>query len=149
MRIGVSPLNDYVVDASIVIQHLITDRYTPNVDALFEQLNQDVRLHAPEFCVVECTNILWKNVRRSTLPQDRALDLATDVANLQITFANINELLQSALEIGLRQGLAVYDSVYIALARALNCPLITDDEKQAKAASSEGVRVKPITDFVP
>jgi predicted nucleic acid-binding protein len=149
MRIGVSPLNDYVVDASIVIQHLITDRYTPNVDALFEQLNQDVRLHAPEFCVVECTNILWKNVRRSTLPQDRALDLATDVANLQITFANINELLQSALEIGLRQGLAVYDSVYIALARALNCPLITDDEKQAKAASSEGVRVKPVTDFVP
>lgn len=149
MRIGVSPLNDYVVDASIVIQHLITDRYTPNVDALFEQLNQDVRLHAPEFCVVECTNILWKNVRRSTLPQDRALDLATDVANLQITFANINESLQSALEIGLRQGLAVYDSVYIALARALNCPLITDDEKQAKAASSEGVRVKPITDFVP
>jgi predicted nucleic acid-binding protein len=149
MRIGVSPLNDYVVDASIVIQHLITDRYTPNVDALFEQLNQDVRLHAPEFCVVECTNILWKNVRRSTLPQDRALDLATDVANLQITFANINELLQSALEIGLRQGLAVYDSVYIALARALNCPLITDDENQAKAASSEGVRVKPITDFVP
>lgn len=142
-------MNDYVVDASIVIQHLITDRYTPNVDALFEQLNQDVRLHAPEFCVVECTNILWKNVRRSTLPQDRALDLATDVANLQITFANINELLQSALEIGLRQGLAVYDSVYIALARALNCPLITDDEKQAKAASSEGVRVKPITDFVP
>jgi predicted nucleic acid-binding protein len=149
MRIGVSPLNDYVVDASIVIQHLITDRYTPNVDALFEQLNQDVRLHAPEFCVVECTNILWKNVRRSTLPQDRALDLATDVANLQITFANINESLQSALEIGLRQGLAVYDSVYIALARALNCPLITDDEKQAKAASSEGVRVKPVTDFVP
>lgn len=142
-------MNDYVVDASIVIQHLITDRYTPNVDALFEQLNQDVRLHAPEFCVVECTNILWKNVRRSTLPQDRALDLATDVANLQITFANINELLQSALEIGLRQGLAVYDSVYIALARALNCPLITDDENQAKAASSEGVRVKPITDFVP
>ncbi|MBC8100435.1 MAG: type II toxin-antitoxin system VapC family toxin, partial [Armatimonadetes bacterium] len=41
-----------------------------------------------------------------------------------------------------------YDSVYIALAKHLNCPLITLDQKQASAAAQEHVTLKPITEFV-
>ena len=52
-----------------------------------------------------------------------------------------------ALEIGLKHELAVYDSVYIALAEQLGHPLITDDSRQATAASAEGITLKAITDF--
>jgi predicted nucleic acid-binding protein len=57
------------------------------------------------------------------------------------------ELLPRALEIGLNNQLAVYDSVHIALAEKLGLPLITVDAKQATAATASGVVLKPITDF--
>jgi len=52
-----------------------------------------------------------------------------------------------ALEIGLKHQLAIYDSIYIALAEKLNYPLITVDQKQAKASQAEGVTLKNIADF--
>lgn len=42
---------------------------------------------------------------------------------------------------------AIYDSIYIALAEKLNYPLITVDQRQAKASQSEGVTLKDIADF--
>lgn len=52
-----------------------------------------------------------------------------------------------ALQIGLVHQLAIYDSIYIALAEQFNCPLITADVKQEAAAKAIGVTIKPITDF--
>jgi len=52
-----------------------------------------------------------------------------------------------ALEIGLKHQLAIYDSIYIALAEKLNYPLITVDQKQAKASQAEGITLKNIADF--
>ena len=48
---------------------------------------------------------------------------------------------------GLRYELAIYDSIYIAMAERLNCELITIDRRQANAARSMGVKLKPIGDF--
>ena len=56
-------------------------------------------------------------------------------------------LLSRALQIGLSYQLAVYDSLYIALALDLDCPLITVDARQLNAATACGVVIKPITDF--
>jgi len=47
----------------------------------------------------------------------------------------------------LKHQLAIYDSIYIALAEKLNYPLITVDQKQAKASQAEGVTLKNIADF--
>ncbi len=43
--------------------------------------------------------------------------------------------------------LAIYDSLYIALAQSLDLPLITVDERQSVAATASGIIVKPISDF--
>lgn len=47
---------NYVVDASIVIEYLITGTYTPNVQAFFNQVTANDHLVVPEFCLLECTN---------------------------------------------------------------------------------------------
>jgi predicted nucleic acid-binding protein len=138
----------YVVDASVVIQRLITDVHTPAVKVLFNNLvDSKDELWVPEFCLLECANVLWKQVRFGGLPDDQALRLIRDLVVLPLHVTSVSDLFSNALRIGLEHELAMYDSVYIALAAHLGYPLITVDAKQKQAASASGVTITPITDF--
>ena len=53
---------------------------------------------------------------------------------LPLQMQPVYNLLPQALQIGLAHQLAVYDSLYIALALSLNCPLVTVDDLQLQAA---------------
>jgi predicted nucleic acid-binding protein len=66
---------------------------------------------------------------------------------LPLQIVSVTSLLPRALQIGLIYQLAIYDSMYIALALDMNCPLITVDARQFNAATACGVVIKPITDF--
>ncbi|MCB9453294.1 MAG: type II toxin-antitoxin system VapC family toxin [Anaerolineaceae bacterium] len=140
-------MTDYVIDASIVVQRLIRDTYTQHVKVLFRQLLTGNRLIIPEFCLLECTNVIWKQVRFQGMPQDQADNLVHDLNALPLTIMPVTGLLARGLYIGLIHELAVYDSVYIALAERLRIPLITADERQEKAANAMGVTIKALTDF--
>ncbi len=138
----------YVVDASVVIQRLITDTHSAHVKLLFGGLaDSRDELWVPEFCLLECVNVLWKQVRFSGLPEEQALRLIHDLVVLPLQVTPVSELFSSALRIGLDHHLPIYDSVYIAMAAHLRYPLITVDAKQEQAARSSGVTIKPINDF--
>ena len=122
-------LAHYLVDTSIVIQHLLSDVHTVYAEALFEGLGDTVMIHVPEFCFIECTNVLWKRVRFHGLPQSVAEGLLNNLLALPITVVPTAGVLKRSLQIGLRHQLAVYDSMYIALAETLALPLITDDQR--------------------
>ena len=140
----------YVVDASVVIQRLITDTHSSHVKVLFSGLaNSKDELWIPEFCLLECANVLWKQVRFSGLPDDQAVQLIQDLVALPLHVAPVSALFSKALRIGLDHKLAMYDSVYIAMASHLGYALITVDTQQEKAAQDVGVVLKNITDFVP
>jgi predicted nucleic acid-binding protein len=138
---------NYVVDASIVIQRLIRQPYTPNAQVLFRQAPNPHQLIVPEFCLLECTNVLWKQVRFFGLPQFQAEQLVKGLRALPLQRAPVKRLLDSALNIGLKHQITVYDSVYIRLAIEFGYPLITVDESQARSASTEGVNLEPITNL--
>lgn len=141
-------MTSYVVDASVLIQHFVSEPHTANADALLTQVGETVELYVPEFCLLECTNVLWKHVRFQGVSQSEAEELVGDIAELNVAVVPpVRSLLRRALEIGLKHQLAVYDSVYIALAEQLTYPLITDDGNQADAALAEGLILKPLTDF--
>lgn len=44
----------YVVDASVLIQYLVTQVYTPETRVLIARMYQGDQLHIPEFCLLEC-----------------------------------------------------------------------------------------------
>ena len=138
---------EYIVDTAIVIQELIQEPHTQYVRRLFSGLVASDKLHVPEFCLVECTNVLWKRARFEGLSQSDAETLVADLSSLPLTLDPIDEVLTRALQIGLAHQLAIYDSIYIALAEKYAYPLITADAKQAAAAQTVGVTLKPITDF--
>jgi predicted nucleic acid-binding protein len=140
---------DYVIDASIVIEYLITGAYTANAQAFFNQVTAADRLVVPEFCLLECANVVWKQVRFSGMSRSDAQDLVRVLRILKLRRAPVKQLLDRALEIALDHTLDVYDSGYIALALHYGYPLITLDQRQSQAAAAEGAVLKPITDFVP
>lgn len=56
-------------------------------------------------------------------------------------------VLTTALAIGLKHNLPIYDSLYIALAVKHNLSFVTLDRKQGVVAAAEGVNMTPIADF--
>ena len=96
---------------------------------------------------MECANILWRHVRFQGMPADTAQKAVKDVADLPLTIHLAASYLPDALAIGLANELAIYDSIYIALASALGFSLITADAKQKRAAIAAEVIIKPVADF--
>lgn len=138
----------YIVDASVVIEYLVTGAYTPNAYALFNQATPNDRFIAPEFCLLECTNVLWKQVRFNGMPVTQAEALLRHLKKLPLMRIPAKAVLSNALKIGLTHQLAVYDSAYIALAKRSGYPLISIDQPQVQAAAAEGVALIPITNFL-
>ncbi len=138
---------DYVVDATIVMHYLIADTYTTNARAFFRGIPGADRLIVPEFCLMECTNVLWKQVRFHGLAQADAEQLLRDLSRLPLRRTPVKRVLRMALRIGLHHRLAIYDSAYVALALQLSAPLLTVDQPQTRAATAEGVTLIPITNF--
>jgi predicted nucleic acid-binding protein len=141
-------MTSYIVDASVIAQWLVTEPYTSNVIAILQQVQSPDYLAVPEFCRIECVNILWKRVRFFAMPQSVAERQLLNLVGLPLRVVSTDLLYPEALRIGIHYNLAIYDSVYIALAKHLNYPLVTVDQKQSTAALQENVTLKPITDFV-
>ena len=141
---------EYVIDASVAVQNFIIDAHSETVDRLFELAADGVlRLWAPEFCLAECTNVLWKAVRFQGMDAARALTLSRDLSDAPLHLVAAHKLLPRALELGIEHNSPIYDTVYIALAETQALPLITVDRRQARIATAHGVTLKPITDFSP
>jgi predicted nucleic acid-binding protein len=138
-----------VIDASVLIQAYVKEVNTDNVLEMLDRLQRpsDLTLHAPEFCAIECTNILWQHVRRHGMPVAVAQVAVKDILDLPLTIHLAASYLPDALAVGLELQLAIYDSIYIALAKSLGFPLVTVDLKQERAAIAAGIRVKSIFDF--
>lgn len=138
-------MTNYVVDASIVIEYLISGPNTFTVEAFFDRMTPADRLIVPEFCLLECTNVIWKQVRFNKMARADAEELLRDLRALRLRRAPMKRLLDRALDIALNHSLAVYDSGYIALALHYGYPLVTLDRPQTRAASAEGVFLTPLT----
>lgn len=140
-------MNHYIIDASVVIQRFIQQEYTSQVRILFNRLLEGDRFYIPEFGLLECTNVIWKQVRFYGLSKEQAQLLIQDLQSIPFHIISTRDLLSSALNIGLTHQLAIYDSLYIALALQLNYPLITLDNRQLDAAINCSVTAIPVTDF--
>lgn len=130
----------YIVDASVIIEYLITGPHTLQVQAFFEGITSTDRLIIPEFALLECTNVIWKHSRFNSMPVNDAEKLIIVLQTLKLKRVPVKRLLSQSLEIGLKNALAIYDSAYIALAVHYGYPLVTLDQPQLRAARAENVR---------
>ncbi|MFN8223771.1 MAG: type II toxin-antitoxin system VapC family toxin [Gaiellales bacterium] len=123
-----------VIDASAIVQALTAPSRAP---ALVARLIADSDIHAPHLIDVEVASALRRLEHRGELSNDRADDARRDLTDLPLTRYPHQGLLERAWE--LRHTVSPYDAVYLALAEALDAPLVTCD---ARLSRVDGVKAR-------
>lgn len=118
-----------VADASAVLEVLLR---MPAAAAVESRLfDPGETLHAPHLIDVEVAQVLRRYARKGEVDSQRCQAALTDLADFPITRYSHDWLLPRVWE--LRDNLTAYDAVYVALAEALDAPLLTGDRRLASA----------------
>jgi predicted nucleic acid-binding protein len=119
-------LSLYVVDANVAVKWFVPEHLSDEATRLLDDRHE---LACPDLLWPELGNVLWKKARAGQLTAQEAARIVQSLDEFPLTVFPSRLVLEGALEIALGTGRSVYDSVYVALAVALECPLVTADER--------------------
>lgn len=120
-----------VVDASIIVRLLLNREQD---EALRERFAQESIFHAPALIDAEVASAVRGLLRAGSFTQvnlARASEMLDDFTALPIIRYPMLPLLRESLH--LHENFTAYDALYLVLAQALGAPLLTADQKFAKA----------------
>jgi predicted nucleic acid-binding protein len=137
-----------VVDASVAIKWFVPEIHS---EAAVRALDAEIALYAPDLILPEFGNIVWKKVRRGEIELEEAGEIIGAFARLPFEIRPSSLLLSAAFELAVALDRTVYDSLYLALAVAEDCALITADAKfhAAIAASPLADNVMWVEEEIP
>jgi predicted nucleic acid-binding protein len=115
-----------VVDTSVAVKWFVPEVHT---EAATRLLATEFVLFAPDLIGPELANTLWKKVRRGELTQGEAEEILAAFENLPIEVTPSRVLLAAALQVAIALDRSVYDCLYLALAVAQDCALLTADRR--------------------
>ncbi len=118
-----------VVDSSAVVDLLLQNDKGRKVAARI--LDPDETLHVPHLIEIEVTQVLRRFMLKGELTNVRGREALSDLADLALVRYPHTDLLQRILD--MRTSLSAYDAAYVALAEALEAPLVTTDGKLSRA----------------
>jgi predicted nucleic acid-binding protein len=135
----------FVLDASVTAAWLLPDEASEHTRRLYGRIRRDeVEPQAPNLWQWECANILANGVRRGRIPTSSVEGL-WNVLEAVRHRVELHELApaqhKASLAVALDAGLSAHDAGYMWLARSLNLPLLTFDQRLAQAAPGCGVRL--------
>jgi predicted nucleic acid-binding protein len=121
-----------VVDAAAVVDALtgLSDAEELRERLSFEELN------APTVLDYEVVSSLRGLTLGKLLSTARAEDLLTDFEDLPVRRWPFADTLRRRV-FQLRDNISAYDAAYVALAEALDCPLVTRDARLARASGHD------------
>jgi predicted nucleic acid-binding protein len=120
-----------VVDASALLEALLR---TPAAEAVEKRLFAARQtLHAPHLLDVEVAQVIRRYAAAGDIDQERGRAALADLGDFPLRRYPHAFLLPRVWE--LRNNLTAYDAVYVALAEALDAPLLTRDRRLATAAA--------------
>ncbi|BCU68009.1 toxin VapC [Sulfolobales archaeon HS-7] len=128
-----------VIDTSTIAKYLFREK---NWDKVEERIEKENKIISLDLAIIELYNILWKKVYllRGKVDLEKlvaSIDLFTSVVEIKESGSYVKE----ALNISVKEGLSLYDSLFIALAKAMNDELLSSDKRQ----SDVGVKYIKVT----
>jgi len=118
-----------VLDASAAIEVLAN---APTGADLRARLETEESLHAPHVIDVEVLNVLRRKLRGGEMTAERCAKAIQTFRALPIQRYPHDGLLTRIWQ--LRDNLSAYDAAYVALAEALDAPLVTFDSRLARSS---------------
>lgn len=132
-------MSAWIVDASVAVKWLVQEEGSEEAAAL-----QGDELHAPDWILAECANVLWAKARRQEVTWEEAYRGLALLLDAPLTLWPSSELLTEALALAHELAHPVYDCLYLALAFARSSTLITADERFVTAVRGGGRYGAPI-----
>lgn len=118
-----------VLDASVVLEVLL--RMPAGVTVEERLFEPEETLHAPHLLDVEVAQVLRRYALAGDVDAERCRAALDDLAGLPLSRYPHDFLMSRVWD--LRANLSAYDAVYVALAEALDAPLLTRDQRLANA----------------
>ncbi len=118
-----------VLDASAAVEWLLRLPLGTEVGTRLTAADRSV--HAPHLLAVEVTQVLRRYVAAGEISAGRGGEALVDLADLDVVKHPHEPLLPTMWR--LRPNLTAYDAAYVALALALDAPLLTLDARIAAA----------------
>ena len=127
-----------VIDASALLEVLLRTPAAGEVEKWLFDPGQT--LHAPHLLDVEVAQVIRRYAANGEIDSDRGRAAVADLADFPLHRYPHDVLLPRIWE--LRNNLTAYDAVYVALAEALDAPLLTRDRRLLAAAAGHDVRIR-------
>lgn len=129
------PFQEALLDTSVAVKWFIGEEGSERaLDLQQAHLRDDLQLHAPDVLLMESANALcYAGLSEERILQDLETFSALGVEIIPFSLSVLN----SAIRLSLEHDLAVYDSYFLALAQALEIPLITADRKMLSRLTTE------------
>jgi predicted nucleic acid-binding protein len=124
---GSFPTVEVVVDASVAVKWFVPEKFSEEAMRL---LDDGIRRHVPVLLQSEVSQTIWKKVYQRK--EIEAADGRSILGALMVMALEVHAVtphIEPAFDIALATGRTVYDSIYLALATALRCKLVTADRK--------------------
>lgn len=102
------------------------------------------KLVAPPLLTIEASSVLHEMVWRREITPERGQLLLSRVLDSPVELASPQGLVEAAWQVADEFGWAkTYDAHYVALARLLDCRLVTIDERLLRGIARLGIAVRP------
>ena len=135
-----------VVDASVAAMWFLPEPLSEEAALL---LAPRYDLVAPDLILLEVGGVLLRALRRDEIGLAEATEaFAARLPAAVRTFPAVDDG-EAAFDVARRHGGTIYDAVYVALARRLNAPVITNDAGLASVARKAKARARMIADGAP
>ena len=119
-----------VVDASALLEVLLRTAAAETVERRLFVSRQT--LHAPHLIDVEVARVVHRYAAAGEMAPEHGAAALADLATMPLRRCSHDFFLPRVW--ALRHNLTAYDAVYVALAEALDAPLLTRDQRMAAAA---------------
>ena len=121
----------YVLDNSVAVKWVLRLTDEQHVDQAITLLDdyraERIALLSPQILLYETAHALRRAVRRRRITEEAARQGLDLFLNLAIPTVHQEAFLRRGLELSAQYGCSFYDSIYLAVAEAANCPLVHAD----------------------
>lgn len=125
-----------VVDASALLEVLLRTELAPAIE---RRLFSGETLHAPHLLDLEVAQVVRRYERAGTLAAGRGREVLEDLSAVRLERYPHHPFLSRIWD--LRSNASAYDAAYLALAEALDAPLVTRDTRLG-SVPGHGARVE-------
>lgn len=131
-------MSRFVVDASIALKWFFDEGDQVQAETLAAS---GATLLAPVLIQTEVANALWKKKRMGAVTVTEAIHICAQLPPFFERLFPVEPLLPAAIELSFRLDHAIYDCIYLSLAREAECQFVTADHRLLRKA--HGVKDLP------